>query len=232
VRSPHSIRRLSKRAGELQRELGALVRAICPELLELSGCGTLTVAKLIAETARGRGLFIRRQVRARASPAWLRSLPRRAQRPPSPGPWRKPPAQLRASPHRRHAGPRRPGPQGGRGQGADGGAVLPKRQAGPRRLAEHAGCQPGEDQLPIPNPGIGMPAPAPVLTRSNPWSAGSRSWIPHLSSRQKCVATSTLEPQDGRHAACRRLAPDQRHRGVLRQRRSLVWLDAQCAQSA
>jgi transposase len=43
---PVSIRRLSKPAGELQRELEALVRAICPEPLELSGCSTRTVAKL------------------------------------------------------------------------------------------------------------------------------------------------------------------------------------------
>lgn len=207
MRSPHAIRRLSKRAGELQRELGALVRAICPELLELSGCGTLTVAKLIAETARGRGLFIRRQVRARASPAWLRSLPRRAHRPPSPGPWRKPPAQLRASPHRRHAGPRLPGPQGGRGQGADGGAALPKRQAGPRRLAEHAGCQPGENQLPIPNPGnrdAGSSAGLDKGATRGPLAAdlGFRTSV----RGRNASPLRRSDPQDGRHAACRRLA--------------------------
>lgn len=45
------IRRRSRRVKELEREIGALVRAQAPELLELEGCGALTAAKLIAETA-------------------------------------------------------------------------------------------------------------------------------------------------------------------------------------
>lgn len=45
------IRRRTRRAKELEREIGALVKAKAPELLELEGCGSLTAAKLIAETA-------------------------------------------------------------------------------------------------------------------------------------------------------------------------------------
>ncbi len=45
------IRRRTRRAKELEREIGTLVKAKAPELLELEGCGSLTAAKLIAETA-------------------------------------------------------------------------------------------------------------------------------------------------------------------------------------
>jgi transposase len=45
------IRRRTRRAKELEREIGALVKAQTPELLALEGCGALTAAKLIAETA-------------------------------------------------------------------------------------------------------------------------------------------------------------------------------------
>jgi transposase len=45
------IRRRTRRAAELEREIGALVKARAPELLALQGCGALTAAKLIAETA-------------------------------------------------------------------------------------------------------------------------------------------------------------------------------------
>ena len=45
------IRRRTRRASELEREIDALVKAKAPELLGLEGCGTLTAAKLIAETA-------------------------------------------------------------------------------------------------------------------------------------------------------------------------------------
>jgi len=50
------IRRRTRRAKELGREIAALVRARAPELLELEGCGPLTAARLIAETA-GAGRF-------------------------------------------------------------------------------------------------------------------------------------------------------------------------------
>jgi transposase len=50
------IRRRSRRAGELEREIGALVKAKAPELLALEGCGALTAAKLLAETAGAKRL--------------------------------------------------------------------------------------------------------------------------------------------------------------------------------
>jgi transposase len=45
------VRRRTRRAAELEREIDALVKAQAPELLALEGCGALTAAKLIAETA-------------------------------------------------------------------------------------------------------------------------------------------------------------------------------------
>jgi transposase len=44
-------RELSHRASELERELALHVRAQAPALLELPGCGVLTAAKLVGETA-------------------------------------------------------------------------------------------------------------------------------------------------------------------------------------
>jgi transposase len=46
-----AIRDRTRRAAELQREITALVSAQAPELLALPGCGALSAAKLIAETA-------------------------------------------------------------------------------------------------------------------------------------------------------------------------------------
>ena len=46
-----AIRERTRRAAELEREIAALVRAQAPQLLELPGCGALTAAKLVAETA-------------------------------------------------------------------------------------------------------------------------------------------------------------------------------------
>jgi transposase len=45
------ISQITRRERELQAEIGGLVRAYCPQLLELPGCGELTAAKLIAEIA-------------------------------------------------------------------------------------------------------------------------------------------------------------------------------------
>jgi transposase len=45
------IRRRTRRAAELEREIAGLVKAEAPDLLDLEGCGVLTAAKLIAETA-------------------------------------------------------------------------------------------------------------------------------------------------------------------------------------
>jgi transposase len=50
------IRRRTRRAKELEREIGALVKAKAPELLDLEGCGPLTAAKLLAETAGAKRL--------------------------------------------------------------------------------------------------------------------------------------------------------------------------------
>jgi transposase len=46
-----SIRERTKRASELEREIAAMVHAQAPQLLGLPGCGPLTAAKLLAETA-------------------------------------------------------------------------------------------------------------------------------------------------------------------------------------
>jgi transposase len=45
------LRELARECRRLERELGGLVRAYAPELLELEGCGVLTAAKLVGETA-------------------------------------------------------------------------------------------------------------------------------------------------------------------------------------
>ena len=45
------IRRRTRRATELEAEIAALVKGKAPALLELKGCGVLTAAKLVAETA-------------------------------------------------------------------------------------------------------------------------------------------------------------------------------------
>jgi transposase len=50
------VRRRTRRAAELQREIAALVKEQAPRLLELEGCGALTAAKLLAETAAARRL--------------------------------------------------------------------------------------------------------------------------------------------------------------------------------
>ncbi len=50
------IRRRTRRAAELEREIGELVKAQTPELLALKGCGILTAAKLLAETAGAKSL--------------------------------------------------------------------------------------------------------------------------------------------------------------------------------
>lgn len=46
-----AIRDRTKRSSELEREITAMVRIQAPRLLEFPGCGTLTAAKLLAETA-------------------------------------------------------------------------------------------------------------------------------------------------------------------------------------
>lgn len=46
-----SLKAQTRRARELEREIAALVETKAPELLTLTGCGSLTAAKIIAETA-------------------------------------------------------------------------------------------------------------------------------------------------------------------------------------
>jgi len=50
------IRRRTRRAAELEREISSKVKEQAPQLLELEGCGALTAAKLIAETAGAKRL--------------------------------------------------------------------------------------------------------------------------------------------------------------------------------
>jgi transposase len=50
------IRRRTRRTEELEAEIAAMVEGQAPALLELKGCGVLTAAKLIAETAGARRL--------------------------------------------------------------------------------------------------------------------------------------------------------------------------------
>ncbi len=45
------ISEITRRERELQAEISRLVRAYCPQLVELPGCGELTAAKLVAEIA-------------------------------------------------------------------------------------------------------------------------------------------------------------------------------------
>jgi transposase len=51
-----AIRDRTKRAAELEREIAVMVKVQAPQLLELEGCGSLTAAKLIAETAGAKRL--------------------------------------------------------------------------------------------------------------------------------------------------------------------------------
>jgi transposase len=46
-----AIRQRTRRSAELEREISALVRTHAPGLVQLPGCGALTAAKLLAETA-------------------------------------------------------------------------------------------------------------------------------------------------------------------------------------
>lgn len=45
-------RDITRRANELEREIGELVEASAPALLQIPGCGALTAAKIVAETAQ------------------------------------------------------------------------------------------------------------------------------------------------------------------------------------
>jgi len=98
------IRDLTVRERALERELADLVASVAPRLLALPGCGVLSAAKLIGDTAN-RGRF--RSEACFAMHAGVAPIPASSgqNEPPPPGPWRQPPTQRRAAPHRRHPDP-------------------------------------------------------------------------------------------------------------------------------
>ncbi len=57
-------RELTRRVNELEREIGGLVRRLAPTLLALPGCGELSAAKIVGETA-GVGRFRSKEAFAR-----------------------------------------------------------------------------------------------------------------------------------------------------------------------
>jgi transposase len=77
------IRRRTRTARDLEREIGTLVTARAPQLLDLTGCGILTAGKLIAETAGAERFasdakFARPRATStrRRESTWRRSRPR------------------------------------------------------------------------------------------------------------------------------------------------------------
>ena len=60
------IRRLTAKINDLERQIAALVKVVSPGLLELQGCGPLTAAKLVGETARA-GRFTSKSAFARCN---------------------------------------------------------------------------------------------------------------------------------------------------------------------
>jgi transposase len=60
------IRRLNTKIHQLEREIESLAKKVAPSLLELQGCGPLTAAKLIGETARA-GRYRSKSAFARAN---------------------------------------------------------------------------------------------------------------------------------------------------------------------
>ena len=74
------VRELTTAINRLEREITALVRPLTPSLLELSGCGALTAAKLVGETAgasrfRSRAAFARHNGTAPV-PVWSGNVTR------------------------------------------------------------------------------------------------------------------------------------------------------------
>lgn len=74
------VRELTTAINRLEREIGALVTPLAPSLLELTGCGALTAAKLVGETAgasrfRSRAAFARHNGTA-PIPVWSGNVTR------------------------------------------------------------------------------------------------------------------------------------------------------------
>lgn len=98
------IRELTRRANELEREITVLVRRLAPSLLELPGCGVLSTAKIVAETAgvdRFRSNAAYAVERDRTDPGVDRKPTIPAE------PWRQPPSQRSGASHRDHPMARR-----------------------------------------------------------------------------------------------------------------------------
>ena len=106
-RAGQAHRVLTREAEALKRELRDLIRAHRPELLAETGCGPLTAAILIGQTAGAERFAQRRSLRKNRG---RRPDPRvlRATRPPPPPPRRQPPTQPRPAHHRHHPRPHRP----------------------------------------------------------------------------------------------------------------------------
>ena len=97
-----ALKQHTRRAHELEREITTLVQSKAPQLLELAGCGALTAAKILAETAGRGALQLRRQARTVGRSGTDTRILREKQSPP-PRPRRQPPTQLRATPNRNRA---------------------------------------------------------------------------------------------------------------------------------
>ncbi len=73
-------RELTRRAAELEREFAVLVSAQAPTLLELPGCGVLTAAKLVGETAGAERFADEAKLAVHAGTAPLQASPGARQR--------------------------------------------------------------------------------------------------------------------------------------------------------
>ena len=99
------VRELNQRALELERQIMLLVIRLAPSLLAIPGCGALTAAKIVGETA-GASRFRTKAAYARwngtaPQPVWTGNTARYRL-----APHRQPSGQLRAPPDRGHTGAR------------------------------------------------------------------------------------------------------------------------------
>jgi transposase len=96
----HAVRDLIRRVNDLEREIKELVTTLAPTLLAMPGCGVLSAAKIVGETAdvtrfKSKDAFARHNGTA-PLPVWSGNRERfRLSRA------RQPPAELRDPPHRR-----------------------------------------------------------------------------------------------------------------------------------
>ena len=135
------ITRLTEAINGLSKRIGDRVRAIAPVLLTMPGCGELTAAKLVGETAgvtrfKSEAAFARHAGVA-PIPVWSGNTAGRVRL----DPLGKPPAQCRPASHRHHPDPPRwprPGllPQTRRGRRLQHqSAALPQTPPGPKRCS-------------------------------------------------------------------------------------------------